>query len=158
MSQQQREEKYGRAAPVITQSYAGREIVPGDTWRVYLNASDPDGDMQYVIAVLSQPGGGDYSPSYTRIPKERGKDLSGYIYLNTLFPEGYEFLTFYTLTLTVNIKDKAGHLSAPAVFPVTFNPRAVQEPPPPGIFEEVSLGPVMITVHPFDSEDRGIFR
>src|SRR5208337_3919913 len=126
--------------PVITQSFASNELIPGHTWKVYLKASDPDGDMQYIVSNVYQPGWGDYPLSRTRIREENRKELDGYIHLNTLIPGGYEFLHFFTIRLTVQIQDKAGHYSKPVEFPVTFNGRAVQEPPPTGVFKEDDLG------------------
>lgn len=150
MGAQEQEKMYGKAVPVITESFASQEALPGSTWNVYLKASDPDGDMQYVVSVVYQPGWGDYPVSRTRIPEDNRKGLDGYIYLNTLIPGGYNFLNFFTFTLTVQIVDKAGHYSKPVVFPVTFNYRAIQEPPPTGVFKENAIGPILVNLHPFD--------
>jgi hypothetical protein len=136
------------ATPVIIQSFASKEVSPGDTWKVYLKASEPDGDMRYIVSSLYQPGWTISPVSRTRIREENGKELDGYIYLNTLVPGGYEFLNFYTFTLTVEIQDKAGHYSKPVVFPVTFQARYIQEPPPAGVFKEQALGPIMVNLHP----------
>ena len=149
------EEKYGKSVPVITGAFASKELIPGHTWKVYLKSSDPDGDMQYIVSVVYQPGGGDYPVSRTRIGEENGKELDGYIYLNTLVPEGYEFEDFFTYTLTVQVQDKAGHYSKPVEFSVTFNHRAVQEPPPAGVFKEQALGPILVNLHPFQGGSGG---
>jgi len=150
MGAEERERIYGKAVPVITEAFASKEALPGSTWKIYLKASDPDGDMQYIVAVVYQPGWGDYPVSRTRIPKEDGKELNGYVYLNTLIPGGYNFLNFFTFTATIQVMDKAGHYSKPIEFPVTFNYRAVEEPPPPGVFKENGLGPILVNLHPFD--------
>ena len=139
----------GNSLPVITEAFASNELIPGYTWKVYLKASDPNGDMRYVVSTVYQPGWGDYPISRTKIREEDSKELNGYIYLNTLIPGGYEFLDFYTFTLTVQIQDIAGYYSKPAKFSVTFNNRAVQEPPPEGVFKEESLGPILVNLHPF---------
>jgi len=142
-----REEKYGKSIPVITQSFASKQLRPRDTWKVYLNASDPDGDMKNIVCVIEQPGRGVYPASRTRIAMENRKDLSGFIYLNTV---GVEGLNFVILTLTVQIEDKAGHFSQAAVFPLSFNSSYKQESPRPGTFQEKDLGPIMITLRPID--------
>ena len=142
------EEKYGKSVPVITEVFASKQLRPGETWKVYLKASDPDGDMRYITAVVYQPGGGDYPISRTRIRRENGKELDGYIYLNTRGSAGYEFENFFTYWLTVQIQDKAGHHSEPVQFSVTFNLRAVQESPPPGVFKEQDLGPILVFLRP----------
>jgi hypothetical protein len=153
MTIQDKEKTYGESAPVITDSFASPTMRPGGTWRVYLKAFDPGGDMKYIFAVVSQPGRGEYPISLTRIRAENAKELDGYLYLNTLTPSGYEFLNFANLTLTVQIKDKAGHFSKPVDFPLYFDPRvSVQESPPPGVFKDQSLGPIMVTLRPFNTD------
>lgn len=141
---EQREKIYGKAAPVITQSFASKQMKLGDTWKVYLNASDPDGDMKTILSTIDQKGVGTYSVSFTRIREDQQRDnLSGYIYLNTV---GVSGLDYTTLVLNVQIQDKAGHYSAPASFPLAFNPTFQQENPPPGVFKDKDLGPIMIVL------------
>lgn len=158
-SLEKREALYGKEPPVIQKSYAAERISPGDTWRIYLTASDPDGDMKHIVCTLDQAGVGTYPVSFTRISEERQKELAGYIYLNTLT---FQNLDFVTLALTVQIQDRAGHFSEPAVFSLLLAGAGRQDPPPPGLFPETDLGPIMIrlrTIHddmesPFD---RGLF-
>jgi len=141
----------GNGLPVITQAFASKELRAGDTWKVYLKSSEPNGDMRYIVSTLYQPGWGDYPVSRTRIPKEDRKALDGYVYLNTLIPGGYNFLNLHTIYLTVQIQDKAGHYSKPVEFSLYFNPRAtVQEDPPAGVFKDQALGPILVYLHPFD--------
>ncbi len=134
-----------KGIPVIVQSFAPKELTPGDVWRVYLKASDPDGKMQYIFATVSQPGVGSYPVSITRIKDENRKELSGYIYLNTVPARLARFFDL-TLTLTVNIKDDKGQFSKPAVFPVSFVAKPSPEAPPEGVFNEQDLGPIMVTL------------
>ena len=147
-----REEKYGKSIPVITQSFASKQLRPGDTWKVYLTASDPDGDMKNIYATIAQPGMAGYPVSITKIKDGDRKDLSGYIYLNTV---GVQGLNFVSLTLTVQIQDKAGHFSQPAVFPLSLSFSSQQQTPSPGIFPEKDLGPIMITLRSaFDGDSQ----
>jgi hypothetical protein len=135
----------GKGTPVITQSFASTQIRPGDAWKIYLKASDPDGKMKYIFATISQPGVGTYPVSITRIKDENQKELSGYISLNTA-PIGSTQFFNLTLTLTVNIQGAGGVFSQAAVFPLFFQPKAGQERPPEGIFKEQYLGPIMVTL------------
>ncbi len=34
------------ASPVITSHFASSDLRPGDTWKIYLKASDSEGDMK----------------------------------------------------------------------------------------------------------------
>jgi hypothetical protein len=136
----------GTSPPVITASFAAKTLAPGDTWKVYLKASDPDGDMAYILATIDQPGVGDYPATRLKIKEENAKELNGFVFLNTLVPGGSGFLNSVTLTLTVQIRDRTGYTTKPAVFPLTFTIRDTQEPPPPGVFREEELGPVMVNL------------
>ncbi len=145
------------ARPVITQAYAAPAMRIGETWKIYLNASAPNGDMHYIVATLDQPGrGGGYPPSFTRIKKGQEKQLSGYIYLNTA-GNVQQGLNFTNIVLTVQVKDRYGNLSNPVSFPLHFQLSAVQQPPPSGLFQEDALGPVMIEIRPLGDGDRDIF-
>ena len=135
----------GKGSPVILQSFASKEMRAGDVWKIYLKASDPEGKMKYIFASISQPGVGSYPVSITRIKEENQKELSGYIYLNTLPARTTNFFGL-TLTLTVNIQGKGGKFSEPAVFPLSFQARPAQEAPPEGAFKEQDLGPIMINL------------
>jgi hypothetical protein len=133
------------SGPLITHSFASKEIHPGETWRVYIRAEDPEGDMKNIICTVSQPGRGTYPVCFVRIPESLRRDLSGFLYLNT---PGTQGLAFTTLTLQVEIRDRAGNASRPVSFPLAFNPRAEQENPPLGIFREEEVGPIMISLAP----------
>jgi hypothetical protein len=132
------------ATPVITQSFASKEINPGETWKIYLNVTDPNGEMKNIYAEVDQPGVGGYPISIIRIKKENRKELSGYLYLVTT-THGSE-LEFVNITLTVQVQDKSGTFSTPAVFPLSFSSRSVQATPPQGVFKEQDLGPIMIPI------------
>jgi hypothetical protein len=137
--------------PVIMESFAAKEIKSGDTWKIYLKASDPAGKMKYIYATIDQAGGFAYPLSLTRIKRQNAKELSGYIYL---FTSGIgNDMTYQTLKLTVHIGDGSGNFSNEAIFPLAFQPRAVQEPPPPGVFKEEDLGPIMIELFPSASDN-----
>jgi hypothetical protein len=154
-SQPSQPERSPRAVPVITQSYASPQISPGSSWKVYLKASDADGDMKAFFCTVDQPGLATYPLSITRIKEGNQKELSGYLFLNI---SAFRKLDFVELTLTVEIQDRAGNFSKPANFPLFINSRYAQEPPPPGAFQENNLGPIMIELRPAGDDDRpGLF-
>ena len=132
-----------KATPAITQSFSSEEVRLGETWKIYLNASDPNGEMIKIYAIVEQPGQ-IYPVSITKVSKENGKEFSGYLYLSTAPPANV--LDGTAITLTVQIQDRSGNFSQPAVFPLTVKSVATQEAPPQGVFKERDLGPVMVTV------------
>jgi hypothetical protein len=139
-----RAEEAGKAVPVVTQSFASPRVWPGETWKVYLNISDPTGEMKYIFATVEQPGAGPYPLSIIRVREGNRKAMSGYLYLFTATPS-YP-LGFVNLTLVVEVQDKSGNFSQPAVFSLAINPRYTQERAPQGVFKEQELGPVMINL------------
>jgi len=132
-----------KATPVITQSFAAGEIRVGETWKIYLNASDPNGEMIKIYGIVDQPGQ-TYPLSITKVSKENGKEFSGYLYLSTALPATP--LDGTSITLTVQIQDRSGNFSQPAVFPLTLKSPGTQEAPPQGVFKDRDLGPVMVTI------------
>ena len=133
-----------KTPPVIAQSFACKELRPGDVWKVYLKASEPEGKMQYIFATVTQPAHVPYPTSIIRIKGENQKELSGYIYLNSPVGNQTNFLNF-TLTLTVSIKGTGG-FSQPVVFPLSFEASPTREAPPDGVFKEQELGPISVTL------------
>jgi hypothetical protein len=149
------EKAQGKAAPTITAHFAASEIRPGESWKVYLKASDPDGDMKYIVASVKQAGVGVYSASFTRIKEENRKELSGYVYLNTMVGVGSNStsLLYYWLTLTVWVQDGSGNFSNPVEVPVTFGSRVeAQGMPPSGVYKEQDLGPIMVPLRTMSAE------
>jgi hypothetical protein len=128
--------------PVITQAFASATISPGETWKVYLNASHPNGGMKNIFAVVRQPGAGEYPMSIIGIKEESQKVLSGYIYLVPSAP--WKLLEFVNIYLTVWIQDKSGNFSEPAILALSFRSRESQEAPPQGVFKELELGAIMV--------------
>ena len=121
----------GENAPVIITAFASTELRQGETWKVFLQAQDPDGDMNRIVCTLEQPGVGVQPASFIKIREDRRRNLSGYIFLNTGSVSGFQFTS---CRLTIQIQDKKGNTSNSVSFPLTLNPRAVQQSPPPGVF------------------------
>ena len=130
--------------PAITESFASGEVSPGQTWKVYLKVSDPQGEIANIYATVEQPGVGTYPLSIIKVKEGNRKELSGYIYLSTSNPVAS--LDSVNLTLTVQVQDSSGNLSRPAVFPLSINNRFNQKAAPPGIFQEKEIGPIMVTL------------
>lgn len=143
----------GNAVPVITQSFASKEIWPGQTWMIYLNASDPNGEMKYIYATVEAPGVGQYPLTMIRVAKGDRKDLSGYLYLPTGMSTHTFPLYYVNLTLTVQVKDRSGQLSKPVVFELAMNNRASQAAPPEGVFKDHELGPIPVILHTPGGDD-----
>jgi len=144
-SLEEKEEKYGKAPPVIEQSFASKAMRKGDTWRIYLRASDPDGDMKTIIAYFKRgAGGGPTAVSHTQIKENDRREINGYLYW---YP-GSEVDDFSEMAMTIQIEDMAGHFSKSVSLPLRIQLSGSQELPPEGVFQEKELGPVMIPLRP----------
>ena len=116
--------------PVILDSYAAEKIRPGASWRVYLEAKDEDGDINYIAAQLFQPGVGYYPTSFTYIKGVDRQGFAGYIYLNT--PADYHLLAD-NFRLDLLLRDceqnKSETVSLPLKFdyPPSYQPQEVPE-------------------------------
>ena len=131
--------KVSQEVPALIYSFASKQIRPGDIWKVYLKASDPNGGMKYILSIIE--GAGSHL-SIIGIKEENREHFSGYIYLKIFGVNNSP--SFQTLTLTIWIKDAAGHLSQPVIFPLELHNNIIQEEPPPGLFKEQDLGPIMV--------------
>jgi type II secretory pathway predicted ATPase ExeA len=134
-------------SPAIIQSFAPKRLRPGDLCKVYLRALDRNGDMKYILCLLENGGP---RLSIIKIKEENQEYFSGYLFFST--SEKNSWLNHTDLTLSIWIKDSAGHLSQPARFFLSLQPDIIPERPPRNLFEEISLGPVMTPLpNPLDT-------
>ncbi|NVM56610.1 MAG: hypothetical protein HWN51_00605 [Desulfobacterales bacterium] len=150
------EARYGIQAPRIIKYGAVDRLKTGQTWRFFMAADDPDGDMDSVFFEIYQPGSGWY-PSYVKkLKADTARFFSGYFYLNTP-PFSAPCLWGLELTLRCKIRDKAGHESNVITLPVSFIGMEVVQPVPEGFAEEDvrSLGAIMIDLFCDDDGDDG---
>ena len=112
--------------PVVDFAWAQEKLRPGEDWRIYLSATDPDGDMIRIFCRVDQPGGSNYRPDITSVKKGMEGKLTGYLVFRTYSPQD---LFGVSLTLTLIIADRGGNESKPVVFPLTFDGERMKPPP-----------------------------
>src|SRR5512136_778702 len=74
----------GTNAPVITHSFAVEKGYSGYTWKIYIEAEDPDGDMYKIASVVDHVGYGDYPTDWIILKPQYQHQLRGYIQWNSL--------------------------------------------------------------------------
>jgi hypothetical protein len=123
--------------PVITHAYAIDKGPNGTVWKIYIEAEDAGGDMNYVLVVVDQIGQGRYPADRLLLDPRHRSHLKAFLQWNTLRAEGLREGTH--ITVTVSIRDMAGNVSNQVVFPFTFvsGVRSQQEEPPP--FNEINI-------------------
>jgi hypothetical protein len=107
----------GDEPPTILDSYAAESVRPGATWRVFLEAKDPDGDMHSIITQLVQPGVGYYPTDFTYIKEADREGFAGYLILRTP-PDSWLLQDYIEATLTV--QDCEGNKSKPVTLTLRF--------------------------------------
>jgi len=108
----------GGTPPMILDSYAAESVRPGATWRVFLKAQDPDGDMQSIIAELFQPGIGYYPVDFTYTKGADREGFAGYLILRT--PRDYNLLQEY-IEVKLTLLDCEANKSEPVNFTLRFD-------------------------------------
>jgi hypothetical protein len=96
-------------APVLVDHYAAEVVRSGNTWKLYLQAKDKDGDMKYIGVLMYQPGVGYYPISVTYIKEEESKEFAGYVFMRVPADKN---LIGDTLELTVVVRDHNQNASA----------------------------------------------
>ncbi len=130
--------KPGGSPPVITHWFASEELHHGDTWNIYVEANDPDGDMREFVGILDQVGYGGYSSSYARIKKKHREELKGYLVFFSSAGEGSFLAEWTQLKLTLFIRDKGGNASNKVVFPLVLS-RGTRQGTPASPFDSGRL-------------------
>jgi hypothetical protein len=144
--------------PVILDSYAPSQIRPGTTWRVYLRAKDPNGDMKETIQVLMRGGSGPFKTTFAPLRAEHSAEMGGYFFLRTpsSAQADYSRLGFMGLTLRITIRDCQGNKSEQVEFPLDFTLETAHDLPPE--WKDVadsSLGAIMFDLGDMLNRSRG---
>lgn len=105
-------------SPVVEAITAQKEIGEGSLWKIYVRASDPDGDLDKIHVTFSQPGGGSYSPDLL-IQKEMTNKLNGFILIWARLQGGGATGDIYG-DVDIRVEDRAGNMSQPKTLEFTL--------------------------------------
>jgi len=105
--------------PVIKNYFAVDKGYYGYTWKIYLEAEDPDGDMLKIASIVDQPGYGRYFTDWIILKPEFRKYLKGYIQWNIRSSSG-SVPEWTEIQLKISIIDIAGNESNIIFLPFTF--------------------------------------
>jgi hypothetical protein len=95
--------------PELLDSFAVSSQWAGETWRIYVEGRDADGDMKDIWVVVSQLGGNMWSNQFVSLKGDLRRAFSGYIALPTprVFPRG----GWETVRVELKIRDQSGYYS-----------------------------------------------
>ncbi|ROR03325.1 hypothetical protein [Desulfosoma caldarium] len=106
----------GPHAPTIDGVFAVSSMWLGKNWEIFVAGSDPDGDMDYIWAEVSQLGGHMWDQHQLRLTGSQRTQFRGVITLPT--PSFQSRKIWETLRVTLRIRDAAGHYSDPVTLEV----------------------------------------
>jgi hypothetical protein len=124
--------------PVIDEYYASPTADYSRSWKIFIKAHDPDGDMWRVRFKIDQP----YVLykdvwGYVFLPKRAKEKMDGFFYMLTpleRLPEGS-----VELTVSVTLIDEALNKSETIKLPLTFGFAQKMEPDPEGYQDDALL-------------------
>jgi len=139
----------GVKAPMITHAFAVDRGHYGYIWKIYIEAEDPDGDMDKIAVVVDQRGYGYYPTDWIFLKPQFREHLIGYLQWNTFSSKASHLPDGTQMTVKVSIFDKAENESDQVVIPFTFksginNPYEYQLPAPFDKLKIPRLGHIMI--------------
>lgn len=103
--------------PVITRAYATDRGPYGTDWKIYIEAEDAGGDMNYVYVVVDQTGQGSSSPERLLLDPQYQSHLKAFVEWRRA---GAGLAEGTHITVRISITDRAGNVSNEVVFPFTF--------------------------------------
>src|SRR4030043_991764 len=107
----------GTKAPIITHTFAVDRGHYGYIWKIYIEAEDPDGDMNKIAVVVNQMGYGHYPTDWIILKPRYREHFIGYLQWNTFSSKASHLQEWTQITVKVSIFDKAGNESNETVFP-----------------------------------------
>ena len=105
--------------PIVESIAAQNEIGSGNLWKIYVRASDPDGDLDKIQIMFSQLGSGIYSPELL-VQKTMLKTLNGVILIWARLSGGGATGDIQG-EVDIRAEDRAGNMSEPKKLSFTVN-------------------------------------
>jgi hypothetical protein len=124
--------------PVLEKIWASPETAHGKLLKIYIKASDPDGDMKYLI-VSAGRGKQTTASIPIRLKKEMGKSLNGYVYWDTSRAKKNT-----SGTVEIMIEDSKGNESEAKSLSVSIKAKDAKVEKAPADFQEFDIAPVIL--------------
>ncbi len=97
--------------PVVEAIAAQNEIREGHMYKIYVRASDPDGDLDKIHVSFSQTGGGPSAPDLLVVKKTA--KLNGYILVWARLEGTARQVSTVQADVEIRVEDRAGNMSEP---------------------------------------------
>jgi hypothetical protein len=126
-------------APMLEKVWVSPEVNHGDLLKIYIKASDKEGDMRWIMVSAGRGKGAIYG-SVIRLKKEDRKDLNGYVFWDT----GKAANRTASGTVEITIEDWKGNESETLSLPVKIVSTGAKSQSAPGEFKDKAIGPIMV--------------
>ena len=148
--------------PVLEKVFLSPEVNFKDVIKLYFRASDPDGDMEWVLTSIGQKldvKGRPIHPGATRLRGEDQKSVSGYLFWDSSRAVAAQQGETVKGTIAIWVEDAAGNSSEKKYLPVTILQKGAKiQSPLEGEYSEKELGQILIDtrdlMHPRGGIDR----
>jgi hypothetical protein len=107
-------------APTITHFFPEDKGPYGCIWKIYIEAKDPDGDMDRISVAVHQVGDGYYPIDWIAIKPQHRKHLIGILQWNTFSSKASYLPEWTQISAKISIFDEAGNESNEVIIPFTF--------------------------------------
>jgi len=128
-----------QGGPVLEKVWVAPETNHGQLLKIYVKASDPEGDIRWIY-VSGGVGKQVTAGAPTRIKKGAGKEVNGYLYVNT---KDFRMQNI-SGTVEVMIEDWKGNESETKSVPVKIVAKGAKAEKPPADFKDEAIGPIML--------------
>ena len=128
---------------IVNFVYAPEKIRQGDTWKIFLSITDPEGTMHRVDCRIEQSGTNYYNWSTIYLKKGMEKQFTGFFALNTNYPDRLD-----DFVLELSILDRPGNVKKTFRFPLEFDGSGGPTKPfPPGLEKDLNRRIGTIDIH-----------
>ncbi len=92
----------------------------GCIWRIYIEAEDPDGDMDRICIEVDQVNYSHYPTEWIKIKPQHRKHLKGFLQWNTFSSKASSLPEGTQISAKISIFNRAGDKSNEIIIPFTF--------------------------------------
>ena len=130
-----------QGGPVLEKVWAPAEVNYGSILKVYVKASDPEGDMRWVLVSAGKTGQAQPTGSTPiRLNKASRKSVNGYVYWDTTKAAQKNTAGI----ISIQVEDFKGQESEPMTVTVKIVPKGAKVEQVPAEFQEAEIGPVLL--------------
>jgi len=136
--------------PVINHVFAADKGPYGCVWKIYIEAEDPDGEMDRISVRVNQVGYGYYPTDWIMIKPQHRKHLVGFLQWNTFSSKASYLPEWTQISVKISIFDKTGNESNEMIIPFTFESGEKDQYPLPAPFNQGDIpriGNIMVDLY-----------